>query len=338
MVRQRSSAVNVDWAACARVAADCGRSFYLASRFLPPRRRRAILATYAYCRTADDIADLASGVDLATTADRLDRWQAELERPTHPVAVAFAAAREQYAIPTKPVLELIEGIRMDLSITRYSTWAELRVYCHHVAGTVGLMVAPILGCRDERALDQAAALGIAMQLTNIVRDVGEDARLGRLYLPLDEIAAFGCTPDEILAGRSSDGFPALLAYQISRARDLYRQAHLGIGALAPSGRFTTLAASSLYSGILGEIEAMSYTVFDNRAHLSAARKARVLASVVPQFARSRPSGSGVRYSEGGAGYGPAMRSSAIFAESSTPATGNVPAPATYMLETSAEQM
>ena len=330
MVSRRPGAQEVDWAASAKVAAQYGRSFYLASRFLPSQRRRAILATYAYCRTADDIADLATDADLPAAADRLDRWQEELDRPTHPIAIAFAAAREQYAIPTQPVIELLEGVRMDLSITRYPTWADLRVYCHHVAGTVGLMVAPILGCRNGRALGHAAELGIAMQLTNIVRDVGQDAQLGRLYLPLEEVAAFGCTPDEILAGRPSEGFPALLAYQISRARDLYRRAHHGVGALAPSGRVTTLAASALYSGILGEIEAMNYAVFDHRAHLSATRKARALASVVAQCARRRPSG-----------YGPPMSLSAILAESSTPGTpapGCVPAPTKYRLETSGARL
>jgi phytoene synthase len=270
-----------------------GRTFYFASRCLPPERRRAVLATYAFCRVADDIVDEAETTGPEAVATALERWKEQIDRPEHPVAVAFAATRERYSIPIRPVHDLLTGIQMDLTANRYGSWSELRTYCYHVAGTVGLMVAPILGCREQSALQHAAGLGIAMQLTNILRDVAEDARLGRLYLPLDEIAAFGCDPDAILAGRPGPGFPALIAFQIERARALYADAHCGVGSLIPRGRFTTLAASRLYAGILTEIEAINYDVFSTRAHVSTARKIRALPGVAAAFVRhSLESGRG----------------------------------------------
>ena len=143
---------------------------------LPPERRRAIHATYAYCRIADDIADHAR--DLARAECALDDWERQLEAPTDPVAVAFAAARAQYNVPEAAVRELLAGVRMDLRPCSFAAWEDLRLYAYRVAGTVGLMVAPILGCQDEWALPYAVDLGIAMQLSNVLRDIGEDARRG----------------------------------------------------------------------------------------------------------------------------------------------------------------
>ena len=257
----RTSAISADWALCDAIARSHGRTFYLASRFLPPERRRGVLATYAFCRIADDIVDAAPERGAEASAAALDGWAAEIETPVHPVAVAFAEARARFGIPRQPVHDLLTGIRMDLTTTSYATWPELRTYCHLVAGTVGLMVAPVLGCRATRAIEHAATLGIAMQLTNILRDVAEDSARGRLYLPLDEIAAFGCDPEAILAGRPGKQFPALMAFQIRRARALYAAASPGIRALSPSGQITTLAASRLYAGILSEIESLEYDVF-----------------------------------------------------------------------------
>jgi phytoene synthase len=273
------------WARCEEMARRHGRTFYLASRFLPPARQRAALATYAFCRRADDIVDHAPATGLTAAAEALNHWERQLEEPRDPIAVAFAETRARFAIPIEPAYDLLAGIRMDLTPARYATWPDLRRYCYHVAGTVGLLVAPILGCRDPHALTHAAELGIAMQLTNILRDVGEDARQGRLYLPIDELDAFGCDPAAILAGRPGDRdrFAALMAFQIARARAHYAAAHRGIRALAPSGRLTTLAASRLYAGILTEIEALDYDVFSNRARVSSARKLRALPGIATTF-------------------------------------------------------
>lgn len=260
------------WDQCDEIARHHGRSFYLANRLLPPLRRQAVIATYAYCRIADDIIDRAPVTGLDAAVDALAQWEQQLIEPTDPVAIAFAFARGEFGVPIEPVRDLLLGINMDVTTTRYATWEDLRAYCYYVAGTVGVMVAPILGCRDSKALRHAADLGIAMQLTNILRDVKEDATIGRLYLPLDEIRSFDCDPDAIIAGQPGDRFPELMAFQIDRTRALYKSAMLGVPSLVPSGRFATLAASGLYSRILNEIEALEYDVYRSRAYVPARGK------------------------------------------------------------------
>jgi 15-cis-phytoene synthase len=274
-----------DWHACEAIASRHGRSFYLASRLLPPARKRAVLATYAWCRITDDIVDRAAERGTEATVRELDAWEAQLAEPSDPVAIAFAATRKRFGVPEGPARDLITGVRMDIVPGTYASWDELRTYCFHVAGTVGLMVAPILGCDDPDAYRYAADLGIAMQLTNILRDVAEDAGMGRLYLPLDEIAAFGCDPEAILAGMPDQRFRELIAFQVDRARGLYCEALLGVPALIPSGRLATLAAARLYAGILDEIEAMDHDVFRTRAIVPGRRKARLLAGASASVAR-----------------------------------------------------
>lgn len=272
-----SALTEADWQACEAIASSHGRSFYLASRLLSPSRKRGATATYAWCRITDDIVDRAAERGVEATREAVDAWEAELVDPNHSVALAFAVVREQFGVPSSPAHDLITGVRMDIVPGTYATWEELRTYCFHVAGTVGLLVAPILGCDDPDATRYAVELGIAMQLTNILRDVAEDAAMGRLYLPLDEIEAFGCDPEAILAGMPGPRFPELMAFQVDRARGLYRQALKGVPALVPSGRLATLAAARLYAGILDEIEAMDHDVFRGRAFVPASRKARLLA-------------------------------------------------------------
>jgi phytoene synthase len=274
-----------DWAICQEIAREHGRSFFLASRLLGAERRRSILAAYAYCRLADDIVDRNEG-DANRVRCELQQWEAELDRPTHPVSIAFADARQRYAIPERPVRDLFEGMRADLTVRRYGTWSDLQEYCYQVAGTVGLIVAPILGCTDRAALPRAADLGIAMQLTNILRDVGEDAAMGRLYLPLDELAQFGIDPDRLMAGVPGPSFPAFMQYQIERARHLYARAETGVPSLCPSGRVTTLLASRLYAEILDRIVANEYDVFTRRAVVHRRRKARTTATTLAGFAGS----------------------------------------------------
>lgn len=273
----------VDWRQCSEIARAHGRTFFLASRFLPLDRRRAIHATYAFCRIADDIADRSA--DLVTAARALDAWEWQLDQPTDPIAVAFATVRARYGVPVAAARELLAGVRMDLAPARFATWDDLRLYCYRVAGTVGLMVAPILGCRDDRALPHAVDLGIAMQLTNVLRDIGEDARRDRLYLPQEDLAAFGCDPEAILRGRPNGQFGDLLAFEIARARALYADGQRGLPALSPAGHLTALAGSELYATILTRIEEMDYDVLDTRAHVSTPRKLRALPGVAATFAR-----------------------------------------------------
>jgi phytoene synthase len=255
---------------------------------LPLQRRRAVLAAYAYCRIADDIVDRAVGEGSASARESLAAWMRQLHEPRHPVAVAFAHTRQLYNIPAQPILDLLAGVEMDLTTTRYQDWDALHVYCYRVAGTVGLIVAPIFGCEDEGALQHAADLGIAMQLTNILRDVREDAEMGRLYLPLNEIQAFGVDPDAIMAGQPGPGFADLMAFQVSRARALYTSARIGIPALIPSGRMATLAASHLYARILNEIEAVDFDVCSGRVYVGKAGKAASLSRATASFIRMAP--------------------------------------------------
>ncbi|MCC6705820.1 MAG: phytoene/squalene synthase family protein [Thermomicrobiales bacterium] len=273
-------------ALCREIARSKGRSFYLASFCLAPDQRRAIHAVYAYCRVADDIVDLADRDSRDAAERKLDAWRDQLHEPVDPVARAFARARAAYGIPLEPALALIEGVRGDLSPESFFGWPELRRYCHKVAGTVGLLTAPVLGCRDPRALPRADELGIAMQLTNIVRDVAEDAAAGRVYLPFAEMRAFGCDPEALLQGRPTGDFAGLVALQVDRARGLYRSALRGVPALDRNGQLATLAAARLYGEILGEIERANYDVFRGRTRVSGPRKLRQAPVVAADFIRS----------------------------------------------------
>lgn len=282
----RPASREIDWPLCTAIARAHGRTFFLATRVLPPDRRRAIHAVYAYCRIADDIADRTP--DRARAAAALAAWERQLDAPTDPVAVAFAAVRDRYGVPTAAARDLVAGVRMDLSPVSFATWEDLRLYCYRVAGTVGLMVAPILGCRDDGALPHAIDLGIAMQLTNILRDVGEDARAGRMYLPLADLDAFDCDPAALRAARSCPGFADLMAFEIARARALYASARQGFPALSPSGRLAAVAGCELYAAILSRIEAMDYDVFSARARVSGARKLGALPRITAAFAQATP--------------------------------------------------
>ncbi len=274
-----------DWRLCSEVTRTHGRTFYFSSQLMPPRKRRAIHSAYAFCRIADDLVDRAEelGPDHART--QLQAWEDEIDDPRQPVAIAYAATRDTYRIPARFTHELFSGIRMDLDAERYESWDDLYVYCYRVAGTIGLITSPILGAKTTSATAHAVELGIAMQLTNILRDIGEDAAAGRLYLPLRELELFGVDPDSIMCGRPNGDFASLMAFQIDRARDYYRRANTGIPALAPSGQFAALASSRMYSRILNQIEAQRYDVFSQRAYISTGRKLRELPVVLTSFVR-----------------------------------------------------
>lgn len=274
-----------DWKLCSEVTRTHGRTFYFSSQLMPPHKRRAIHSAYAFCRIADDLVDRAAELGEDRARERLQAWEDEIDQPRQPVAIAYAATRETYRIPTSFTHELFSGIRMDLEPERYGSWDDLYVYCYRVAGTIGLITSPILGARTTTATAHAVELGVAMQLTNILRDIGEDAASGRLYLPLNELAAFGVDPESIMTGRPNGDFPSLMGFQIDRARDYYRRANAGIPALAPTGQFAALASSRMYSRILNQIEAQRYDVFSQRASISTRRKVRELPVVFTSFVR-----------------------------------------------------
>jgi phytoene synthase len=212
---------------CEQKAAQSGSSFYYSFRLLPPERRRAITALYAFCREVDDVVDEVSDANVSRI--KLAWWRnqvAELfaAQPQHPVALALQPIVVRFALPQDAFQEIIDGMEMDLDATRYLDFVALEKYCHKVAGVVGLTSARIFGFSEASTLGYARDLGIAFQLTNIIRDVGEDARRGRIYLPQDELARFGVTAADILQGHETPAFVALMQFQVQRAREWYARA------------------------------------------------------------------------------------------------------------------
>jgi len=263
----------------AELTARHSRSFYMASGFLEPPERKAVRALYAFCRTADDIVD--EGDEQA--ARDLAAWR-RLALSMHPpqddlVALAWADTRNMYRLPQRLLEQLLEGVARDLNQVRYQDFETLAIYCYGVASTVGLMSMHIIGYEHEAAVPYAVRLGVALQLTNILRDVAEDWRRGRLYLPLDELGAFDLTEQDVAAGRVDERWRALMRYQIARTREIYKAAAPGIGLLAPQGRLAVAAAASFYRAILDDIEAHDYDVFSRRAYVSRWGKARRLPGI-----------------------------------------------------------
>jgi phytoene synthase len=256
--------------ACGQITRTHSKTFYLSSLFLTSAQRRAVWAVYAFCRTADDIVDRIAPA--RERLDAIDAWERKLlgaydGNPADPIFVAFADAARRFGIPIQPALDLLRGARMDVTIQRYETYGELREYCYLVASTVGLLVMPILGTLSPQALGYGVALGRAMQMTNILRDVGEDACMGRIYLPADDLRRFGCEEQTIVQGVVDDAFVRVMQFQIGRVREMYREAEAGIELLAPKSRRTVRVALVLYRGILDRIEANRYDVFRCRAYV-----------------------------------------------------------------------
>jgi phytoene synthase len=249
------------------LTAQHSRSFYMASALLARPARRAVRALYAFCRTADDIVD-DSGDD---AGELLQSWR-QLAMDWHPprndlVAVAWADARARYRVPIRYVEQLFEGVASDLDKVRYRAFDELAVYCYGVASTVGLMSMHIIGYESQQAIRYAVRLGVALQLTNILRDIAEDWRRGRLYLPQEELKAFQLEEQDIAAAQLDDRWRDFMRFQIGRARAIYDQAMPGIRWLTPEGRFAVSAAAAFYRAILNDIEAHDYDVFTRRAYV-----------------------------------------------------------------------
>ena len=260
---------------CARKAAASGSSFYYSFRLLPPPRRRAITALYAYCREVDDVVDEVS--DPAVARLKLAWWRQEIAAvfdgsPQHPVAQALRDVIAQFPLPRDDLLTVIDGMEMDLTQARYLDFTALTLYCDRVAGVVGRMSATIFGYRNPATLDYARDLGIAFQLTNIVRDVGEDARRGRIYLPQEDLARFRVTSSTLLAGRPTGDFTSLMRFEVDRARDWYARA---LAKLPPEDRHAQragLAMAAIYRTLLDEIARDGYRVLDRRLAHTPLRK------------------------------------------------------------------
>jgi phytoene synthase len=273
-MRTDSDALNAAYLYCETVTSANSRTFYLASSLLPREKRRAVRALYAFCRVTDNIVDRAeAGTDRAAA---LSRWRTLALDPHPPadelVALAWADTRARYHIPVGYAAQLIDGVERDLHQTRYKTFDDLAAYSYGVASTVGLMAMHIIGFAGEQALPYAVRLGVALQMTNILRDIGEDWRAGRLYLPQDELDAFGLSEADIDAGRNDARWQAFMRFQIARNRQLYDHGVPGIGLLNREGRFAIGAAAELYRAILLDIETHRYDVFSRRAHVSTVGK------------------------------------------------------------------
>jgi phytoene synthase len=260
---------------CQQKAAASGSSFYYSFLFLPAERRRAITALYAFCREVDDIADEVSDAGVART--KLAWWRTEVAdlfagRPNHPVTRALAPFTQRFGIDAPRLNEIIDGMEMDLTHHRYPDFAALRLYCHRVAGVDGQLSACIFGYTNPRTLEYAEKLGLAFQLTNIIRDVGEDARRDRVYLPSDELARAGLTAEDILARRYSDAFARLRETQSARAESCYDEAFAALPAEDRRSQRAGLVMAAIYRTLLAEIRRDGFHVLDRRVALTPMRK------------------------------------------------------------------
>jgi phytoene synthase len=256
-------------------------NFYYAFLALPRPRREALYAVYAFCRTVDDIADLGvgHGADPAVQRAALDRWRREVARcyepgpgPDEPIAQRLAAAVRAYGIPREALAAIVDGVEMDLDGATYETAEDLYPYCYRVASAVGLAAIEIFGYTDPRARDYAINLGVALQLTNILRDVGVDARAGRVYLPQADLRRFGVTVDDLRAGRYTASFTALMQHGADRARDYYRAARQAFPVADARSLVAAEIMARIYHALLCEIEARRFQVFGARVTVPAHRK------------------------------------------------------------------
>ncbi|HEY9826831.1 MAG TPA: phytoene synthase [Stenomitos sp.] len=286
------SSLEQSYELCRQVTAKFSKTFYLGTLLMTEQKRRGIWAIYVWCRRTDELVDGPQAK--ATTSETLDEWESNLEAifagyPTDDYDVALVDTIERYGLEIQPFRDMIEGQRMDLYRNRYETFEELKLYCYRVAGTVGLMSAQIMGVESfsdrlkapwynpyvsgsQDPIEQAIALGIANQLTNILRDVGEDVRRGRIYLPQEDLRLFNYTEADLLAGVLDDRWRALMKFQIERARKFFTQSESGIYALQRDARWPVWSALVLYRQILDVIEQNQFDVFTKRAYVSDLRK------------------------------------------------------------------
>ena len=260
---------------CQDKAAKSGSSFYYSFLFLPPERRRAITALYAFCREVDDVVDECADADVART--KLAWWRKEIAgtfagAAQHPVAQALIPVVRAFNLPQNQFEDIIDGMEMDLRYNRYPDFATLQSYCYRVASVVGLMAAEIFGYRDPATLKYAENLGMAFQMTNIIRDVGEDARRGRVYLPLDELARHGLTATDIIHLQDSEALQRLIEFQIGRAEEYYRLALASLPGPDRKSQRPGLVMAAIYQKVLEEIRNGGCKVLDRRTSLTPIRK------------------------------------------------------------------
>ncbi|KAL9661705.1 hypothetical protein QQ045_026531 [Rhodiola kirilowii] len=277
---------------CGEVCAEYAKTFYLGTLLMTPERRKAVWAIYVWCRRTDELVDGPNASHITPKA--LDRWEKRLTdlfegRPYDMYDAALSDTVSKYPVDIQPFKDMIEGMRLDLKKSRYQTFDELYLYCYYVAGTVGLMSVPVMGiapeskASTETVYNAALALGIANQLTNILRDVGEDARRGRIYLPQDELAKAGLSDEDIFRGQVTEKWRNFMKGQIKRARMFFDKAEKGVSELSAASRWPVWASLLLYKQILDAIEANDYDNFSKRAYVGKVKK---FASLPVAFGRA----------------------------------------------------
>jgi len=277
---------------CRGITRKHAKTFYMATRFLPYEKQRSIFAIYGLCRYLDDLVDEAEDliehneISHLEIYERLDLFKNNLiesykgVNQNDPILIAFSDTLKRYEISLELPLLLLEGVKMDLQKTRYNTFDELYDYSYKVASVVGLMTSEVFGYKDKKALDYAVDLGIAMQLTNILRDVGEDLQRDRIYLPADELDEYGIRRQSLFNREKTPEFCEFMSFQINRARRYYEEADKGISMLDRDSRLPVLLARENYSRILDKIEENDYNVFDQRAYLNSTEKFSIIPKVM----------------------------------------------------------
>ena len=260
---------------CQQKTAQSGSSFYYSFLFLPPERRRAITALYAFCREVDDTVDETT--DQSVARIKLAWWRNEVAlmysgTPTHPVMLALQPHLQTYDLKQEHLQAIIDGMEMDLDQSRYLDYPNLKKYCWHVAGVVGILSASIFGVTNPKTLQYAETLGLAFQLTNIIRDVGEDARKGRIYLPISELQQFNVTAADLLNARHSEKFEALMKFQADRAQQLYDDAFALLPQEDRRAQRPGLMMAAIYRTLLDEIERDGFHVLNQKISLTPLRK------------------------------------------------------------------
>lgn len=276
---------------CRSITRFYAKTFYMATRFLPNGKQRSIFAIYGLCRYLDNLVDetidLENGeqIDLSEVDGKLLQFKSNLigvyndKETSDPILVAFSDTVKQYHIPIELPFELMDGVRSDLDKNRYASFQELYDYSYKVASVVGLMTSRVFGYSDESALNHAIDLGIAMQLTNILRDIGEDLHRNRIYLPKNELQKFGIEEIDLFNGILNDRFFEFMKFQINRAREYYSSADIGIKLLNRDSRLPVYLARYNYSRILDKIEENNYNIFNHRAHLNKIEKFSILPKI-----------------------------------------------------------
>lgn len=263
---------------CKQKTAESGSSFTLSFIFLPKAKREAMTALYAFCREVDDVVDECTDYQVAQT--KLDWWKTEIQRlflkqAQHPVTKALTPIVQQYQLAEEHFQEIIDGMEMDLKFNRYEDFKQLQLYCYRVASVVGLLSAQIFGFQHRKTLKYAHDLGMAFQLTNIIRDVGEDARRGRIYLPLDELKKAGVSEEDILQGHETEAVKTLMAFQIERAETFYDRALNELPEEDTKLQRTGLMMAAIYRTLLREIKAEPEKVLSSKTSLPPFRKFRL---------------------------------------------------------------